>query len=58
MRHLRPANRSPLGVVANRQQQGEYCLVDYSSCPTSDVCWLADMDNGCDARDNCIVDIS
>jgi hypothetical protein len=43
--------------VANQQvEEGEYCLVDYSSCPTSDVCWLMDMDNGCESRDNCIID--
>ena len=60
MGHLRPVNGSALCSVVRRQdqQKGEYCFVDYSSCTQSDVCWLADMDNSCDERDNCIVDIT
>jgi hypothetical protein len=56
VRHLRLANgATPLGA-ARKAAAGEYCLVDYSSCPTSDVCWLFDLDNSCDERDNCIID--
>ncbi len=57
MRHLRPANGAGNASMAE-PKKGEYCLLDYSSCSTSDVCWLADLDNGCDARDNCIIDTS
>lgn len=56
VRHLRPANC--VGPVVHRKNVGEYCLVDYSSCPVSDVCWIVDMDNGCVERDNCIIDTS
>jgi hypothetical protein len=32
--------------------------VDYSQCPTSDLCWLFDLGCGCQHRDNCIIDTS
>jgi hypothetical protein len=57
MRHLRLANRgSP--EVASQEPNAEFCLVDYSSCPQSDVCWLMDMDNNCPSSDGCLIDIS
>lgn len=60
LRHLRLANRGGGGVPGSARKSGggEYCLVDYSSCPSSDVCWLMDFDNGCSERDNCLIDTS
>jgi len=57
MRHLRLANMGRLNVVS-RKNESEVCLLDYSSCRESDVCWLADMDNGCDTNDSCLIDIT
>jgi len=57
VRHLRLANLGSTDV-ASQEQHSEYCFLDYSSCPQSDVCWLADMDNDCPSSDGCIIDIS
>ena len=60
LRHLRLANAVGSGGLGSsrKSEGGEFCLVDYSSCPSSDVCWLVDFDNGCSERDNCIIDTS
>ena len=60
LRHLRLANAIGRGGPGSfrKGEAGEFCLVDYSSCPSSDVCWLVDFDNGCTERDNCIIDTS
>lgn len=55
MKHIRTVNR-PSSPVA-RKETSDMCLVDYSHCSTSDVCWLFDLDAGCDTRDNCIIDL-
>ena len=39
-------------------EDSEVCFVDYSQCPTSDLCWLIDLACGCQNRDNCIIDTS
>jgi len=57
MRHLTEMNRPALLAGAGKEKT-DVCLVDYSKCPVSDVCWLLDTDSGCDTRDNCIFDIS
>ena len=57
MRHLRLTNGAGLETAA-QEPNAEYCLLDYSSCQQSDVCWLADMDNNCSSSDGCIIDIS
>lgn len=57
MKHMRAVNSlRPSGPTAGKTIS-DMCLIDYSSCSTSDVCWLLDMDNGFDTKDNCIVDV-
>lgn len=58
MKHLRLANGSATGLAGARRDSSvsEICLVDYSHCPQSDLCWLIDAGCGCQERDNCIVD--
>lgn len=60
LRHVRLANavcsRTP--GSARKGEHAELCLVDYASCPVSDVCWIVDFDSGCDQRDNCLIDTS
>ena len=60
LRHLRLANAvgSVLPCSARKDPRAEFCFVDYASCKQSDVCWLVDLDAGCDQSDNCIVDTS
>ncbi len=54
MMHLRVANA---GCPAPRKaEDSEVCFVDYSQCPTSDLCWVLDLGCGCQNTDNCIVD--
>ena len=59
MVHLRLANGAGMVVPsAGEMQQTERCLLDYSSCSVSDICWLLDLAGGCDASDHCIIDTS
>jgi hypothetical protein len=39
-------------------EDSEACFVDYSQCPTADLCWVLDLGCGCQNRDNCIIDTS
>ena len=60
LRHLRLANAAGAGSLgsARKDELAEFCLVDYASCKKSDVCWLVDLDAGCDQSDNCLIDTS
>ena len=58
LRHLRLANATAAVGSARKGDRAEVCLVDYASCPVSDVCWVIDFGSGCDQRDNCLVDTS
>lgn len=57
MKHLKAANGRPAAGPVARREASDICLVDYSHCPNADVCWLFDLDNGCDTADNCIIDL-
>lgn len=56
MTHLRLANGG--GERSRKTEDTEACFIDYSQCPTADLCWLIDMACGCQNRDNCIIDTS
>ena len=60
MRHLRLANAAVAAALgsARKSDRAEVCLVDYASCPASDVCWVIDFASGCEQSDNCLVDTS
>ena len=58
MKHLRMANGSRLHVPTAKKESSDMCLLDYSHCEQSDICWILDTDTGCSSSDNCIVDIS
>jgi hypothetical protein len=56
MKHLKVAGGLALSVPAARREASDICLVDYSQCPTADLCWMFDFDNGCVTADSCIID--
>jgi len=51
--HLRLANG---GGTSRKTEDSEACFVDYSHCPSSDLCWILDLGCGCQNTDNCIID--
>lgn len=52
--HLRLANGG--GGRPGKTEDSEACFIDYSHCPTSDLCWVLDLGCGCQNTDNCIID--
>jgi hypothetical protein len=56
--HLRVVNGGSLVVPSEGKEASDICLVDYSHCPTRDLCWVVDIDNGCVSADSCVVDWS
>ena len=42
--------------VAAQSETSEICFVDYSQCPSSDLCWILDAGCGCEQHDNCFID--
>jgi hypothetical protein len=56
LRHLRLANGCR--ECPRKAQDTEACFIDYSQCPTADLCWVLDLACGCQNRDNCIIDTS
>ena len=57
VKHMKLANgiRGAADVAA-RSEVSEICFVDYSQCPSSDLCWILDAGCGCEQHDNCFVD--